>query len=199
VTTFLMARHAASESMLERYVGRKFDPPLTQEGERQTRALAEHLRREHIDIAQAGPRRRTRETAQEIVRPRDLALNIEDALDEIDVGEWGGESFAALAQEPSWQLWNSARHLHRPPGGEAMLDVQQRIVAHLMQVQHRHPNYVVLLVTHAEVIRCALLYYLGAPLLAHGGLEVSPASIARLQMDDRGCKLMAMNERATSP
>src|SRR5829696_4542657 len=112
MTMFIFVRHATSELMHEVYVGRKCDPPLTHEGELEARALADHLRAERIDIAQASPRRRARQTAQGIVESRDLALNTEDALDEIDVGEWGGESFARLAQEPSWQHWNSARHLH---------------------------------------------------------------------------------------
>jgi broad specificity phosphatase PhoE len=195
---FLLARHAASAYMHEMYVGRKLDPPLTQEGELQARALAEHLRTEHIDIAQSSPRCRARHTAQRIVESRDLALKNENALDEIDVGEWGGESFAQLAQLPSWQLWNSARHLHRTPGGEAMLDVQRRIVSHLMEMRQCNPNRVVLLVTHAEVVRCALLYCLGAPIVTYGDIEVSPASIARIYVDEFSCKLIAMNERARS-
>jgi broad specificity phosphatase PhoE len=196
MTMFLLARHATSAYMHEVYVGRTCDPPLTHEGELQARALAEHLRTEHSDIAQSSPRRRTRQTAQKIVESRDVALETEESLDEIDIGEWGGESFARLAQQQSWQLWNSARHLHRAPGGEAMLDVQRRIVAHLMEMQRCHPNRVVLLVTHAEVVRCALLYYLGVPIVTYGGIEVSPASISRIYVDDRSCKLIAMNERA---
>src|SRR3954453_7158993 len=116
MTMFLLARHAASAFMHEVYVGRKFDPPLTEEGELQASMLAEHLRNEHIDIAQSSPRRRARHTAQSIVGSTDLALKTEEALDEIDIGEWGGESFAHLAQQSAWQLWNSARHLHRAPG-----------------------------------------------------------------------------------
>jgi broad specificity phosphatase PhoE len=197
MTTFLLARHATSACMHEVYVGRKSDPPLTQKGELQASAVAAHLRTEHIDLAQSSPRRRARQTAQRIVESRDIELETEEALDEIDVGQWGGESFARLAQQPAWQLWNSARHLHRAPGGEAMLDVQRRIVGHLMELQRCHPNRVVLLVTHAEVVRCALLYYLGVPIVTYGCIEVSPASIARIYVDDRSCRLIAMNERAT--
>jgi probable phosphoglycerate mutase len=197
MTMFLLVRHADSELMRETYVGRKLDPPLTQEGEGQARALAERLSTEHIDVAQTSPRRRARQTAEQIVNGRDLPLKTEEALDEIDVGEWGGKPFEALAREPAWHSWNGARHLHRPPGGEAMLDVQQRIVGHLTDLQLRHPERVIVIVSHAEVIRSALLYYLGMPVLAHASIEVSPAAVARLQVDDHGVRLMALNERPT--
>jgi broad specificity phosphatase PhoE len=196
MTMFVLVRHAASEFMRETCVGRKLDPPLTQEGDRQARALAEYLSSEHIDIAQTSPRRRARQTAEQIVKGRDLALETEEALDEIDVGEWGGRPFEALAPERAWQSWNSARHLHRAPEGEAMLDVQQRVVAHLMEMRRRHPTCVFVIVTHAEVIRSALLYCLGMPVFAFASIEVSPAAVVRLHMDDYGVKLMAMNERA---
>jgi broad specificity phosphatase PhoE len=197
MTTFLLVRHAASEFMREVYVGRKLDPPLTQEGDRNARALAEYLNSEHIDIAETSPRRRARQTAEHIVKSRNLELKTEEALDEIDVGDWGGKSFEALAREPAWQSWNVARHLHRPPGGEAMLDVQQRIVGHLMEMQRRHPERVIVIVSHAEVIRSALLYYLGMPVLAHASIEVSPAAVARLRIDDHGAALTAIDDRAT--
>ena len=180
------------------HVGRALDPPLTPEGEQQARALAEHLCTEHIDVAQSSPRRRTRQTAEEIVRSRDLALKTEGALDEIDNGDWGGVSFAQLAQDRSWQLWNEARDLHSAGRGESMLDVQRRIVRHLLEMQRRHAGSVVLLVTHAEVVRSALLYFLWMPVATHSRIEVSPAAIARLHLDDHGCRLVALNERAAS-
>jgi broad specificity phosphatase PhoE len=195
MTTLLLARHATSDLMREVYVGRKLDPALTQEGELQARDLAHRLRTEHIDVAQSSPRRRALQTARQVLQGRDLVLETEEALDEIDVGEWGGESFAHLSQVPSWQMWNTARHLHRAPGGEGMLDVQQRIVSHLLELRRDHPDRVVLLVTHAEVIRCALLYCLGVPVFAYASIDVSPAAIVRLELGERCCRLIALNER----
>ena len=190
MTMFLLVRHADSELMRETYVGRKLDPPLTHEGEQQARALAEFLSTEHIDVAQTSPRRRARQTAEQIVKGRGLPLETAEALDEIDVGEWGGRPFEALAREPAWHSWNSARHLHRTPGGEAMLDVQQRVVAHLMEMQRRHRSRVLVIVTHAEVIRSALLYYLGMRVFAYASIEVSPAAVVRLHVDDHLVQLI---------
>jgi broad specificity phosphatase PhoE len=195
MTTFLLARHAASELMRDVYVGRALDPSLTHEGEAQARALAVHLRPEHIDVVESSPRLRARQTAAQILAGRGLPLAIEEALDEIDVGAWAGQRFAQLAQDPGWDAWNSARHLHRPPGGEAVIDVQGRIVAHMAELRRRHVGRIVLLVTHAEVIRSALLYFLGAPVSSHARIEVSAAAIARLDVDDRQCTVLALNER----
>jgi len=51
-------------------------------------------------------------------------VRIEERLDEIDVGDWQGRDFEALARDPRWNSWNSARSVARPPGGETMLEAQ---------------------------------------------------------------------------
>src|SRR3546814_14201668 len=56
----------------------------------------------------------------------DLAATTAEALNEIDLGLWSGRNFDALAADKDWALWNTARAHARPPGGEAMIEVQAR-------------------------------------------------------------------------
>jgi broad specificity phosphatase PhoE len=194
MTTFILVRHAASEQLGHRYIGRSVDTRLTEAGEQQAQALGRYLRGQHLDYIYCSPRRRTRQTAEHIAAAHDLQVNVHAALDEIDIGEWGGQTFAQLETDAAWQLWTSARHLHTAPNGEDMLSVQQRIVACMYSLRQRCTNGVVLLVTHAEVIRCALLYYLGLPIHAYDQLEIQPASQSRLHIDDRHCRLLTLNQ-----
>ena len=50
------------------------------------------------------------------------------------------------------------------------------------------------LVSHADVIKAALLYCLAMPLDGYRRFEISPASISTLVIGDWGAKVLSMNE-----
>jgi broad specificity phosphatase PhoE len=52
----------------------------------------------------------------------------------------------------------------------------------------------VILVSHSDVIKAALLYHLGLPIDAYSRIEVEPASISTLVVGDWGSKTLRLNE-----
>jgi probable phosphoglycerate mutase len=58
-----------------------------------------------------------------------------------------------------------------------------------------HPDDTVLVVSHGDVIRAALLFALGMPLDFFSRIEVGLASLSTIQIDDFGIRVLAMNER----
>jgi len=154
------------------------------------------MRVERLDHIHASPRQRATETARaiEAARGGELRVEIAEALDEVDFGAWSGCDFADLARDMAWRCWNERRSLARAPGGESMLDVQTRIMGHIERVSAAVPEGAVAVVSHAEVIRAALLYCLGLSLDAWPLLEISPASISRLSLTALGAKILGVNE-----
>ena len=53
--------------------------------------------------------------------------------------------------------------------------------------------------SHADPIRAALAYFLGMPLDLLLRLEISPASVSVLQLDDWGPKVLCVNEIGEIP
>jgi probable phosphoglycerate mutase len=82
----------------------------------------------------------------------------------------------------------------RPPKGEIMLEVQARVVGHLERVRADYCDRAVVLVSHADVIKAALLYCLGMPIDGYRLFEIGPASISTLVIGDWGAKVLSMNE-----
>jgi len=194
--TLILVRHGACELMGEVLVGRKLDVGLTADGMHQAQALSRRLANLSVAALHCSPRRRTRQTAELIEERSGVAVEVHDLLDELEFGEWAGQPFNELEKDRCWQLWNSARHLHQAPGGESMLDAQARIVKHIHETRQRLADHTVVLVTHADMIRCALLYYLGLPLFAYDRIEVLPAAATTLALNDTGATLIGLNERA---
>src|SRR3954452_10074827 len=126
-----LVRHASHPLLGRVLCGRSVDIGLGAEGRRQARALADRLASERIDLIQCSPRRRARETAEEIGVAIGRLPEIAPALDEHDPGEWAGLTFDALTRDPRWQTWNEHRGSARPPQGESMREVQQRVLDHI--------------------------------------------------------------------
>jgi probable phosphoglycerate mutase len=191
---FFLVRHAAHELVDRVLCGRMPGVSLGQEGRAQAERVAERLGRERIAAVHSGPLERARETAAPIGERLTLEPEIHDAINEIHIGDWTGRSFEELHQDARWQAWNSARSVSRPPNGESMLEVQARVVGHLESVRADYPDGAVVLVSHADVIKAALLYCLGMPVDGYRLFDISPASISTIVMGDWGAKVLSMNE-----
>jgi probable phosphoglycerate mutase len=98
-----------------------------------------------------------------------------------------------MASDPHWQLYNAYRGVTRPPGGEALVDVQTRTVDALFDMHAKHPNEVVAVVSHADTLRAALLYFLGMPVDFVQRLELSPARISVLQFGQHAPRVLQVN------
>jgi broad specificity phosphatase PhoE len=190
----MLVRHATCAQMDEVLLGRTIDGPLDERGEGQARGLARRLRAIPQFRLESSPRRRARHTAGIIAAPRDLPVIVVPRMDEVDYGSWSGRSFATLAMDPHWRRWNAYRGVTRTPAGECIRDIQERALAHFRELEVRHGDQPVVIVTHAEVIRSLVLLAMGAPADDYQRVEISPASITQLSMHGSGLELARVNE-----
>jgi probable phosphoglycerate mutase len=108
-------------------------------------------------------------------------VEIASGFDEIDMGRWTGAPFADLVSDGQWREWNERRGSTCPPGGETMAALQRRVIVHLEQLGDQSGTIVI--VSHAEPIRAALMYYLGIPLDHFHSVAIDPASISTIRLD----------------
>lgn len=147
---------------------------------------------------QASPQQRTLQSAAILGRHLGLAVEIVAAFDEIDMGDWTGRSFDDLDKDPAWQRWNSQRGNSRPPNGESMHGLQQRVVRHLERIREDSCDGAILIMSHAEPIRAALLHYANIPLDDFFSIDVAPASISTICFDRRGVHIAQTNQRISA-
>jgi len=194
----VLVRHATCALMDDVLLGRSVDVPLDERGEGQARFVANRL----VDVAdlvvESSPRRRARHTAGIIAARRDTIVRIVPQMDEIDFGSWSGQSFAALASDPQWRRWNKYLAVTRTPAGDSIRDVQERALAHFRKLAQLFDVETIAIVTHASVIRSVVLLAMQLPIDEYRNLEVSPASLTRLTLQDAQLKLESLNERAAA-
>ena len=79
-----------------------------------------------------------------------------------------------------------------------MLEVQTRVVSALEQLRRKHPGQSLAMVSHSDVIKAALLYYLAMPIDAYSRFDIDPASISTVVVSDWGPKVIRLNEAAAA-
>jgi broad specificity phosphatase PhoE len=152
---------------------------------------AEILRRHRPSVIQSSPQRRALQSATIIADRCGRAVEIAAGFDEIDMGCWTGMSFADLVSDHRWREWNERRGSACPPGGEGMAALQRRVIEHLEQL--KSPDETIVIVSHAEPIRAALMFYLGIPLDRFHSVAVDPASISTIRKDGRRRHVLCVN------
>lgn len=146
-------------------------------------------------ILQSSPQRRAQQSAIILSSHFGAPVEIVTAMDEIDYGDWTGRSFSALENDPDWAQWNVRRGTQRPPNGESMRALQLRVVQHLQQLCDDQTDDTIAIVSHAEPIRAALLYYSRTRLDDFLTVEVDPASVSTLLRDIDGLRIVTINQR----
>lgn len=199
MTTFLLVRHALHGYGGERIAGRQPDVHLSPDGVVQAERLSERLAGLPIKAVYASPLERTRETAQAVAAKLGLTPQIQEELIELGFGDWTGQALAELRGIEKWKQFNAFRSGTRAPNGELMLETQGRIVGLMTRLRERHPNEMVALVSHGDVIKSAVAYFLGVPLDLFLRIEISPASVSVVAVADYGPWVLGVNHCGDLP
>jgi probable phosphoglycerate mutase len=173
--------------------------PLSNQGRSQADRLGRALASCPLAAIYTSPLERAVQTAAAIGRYQAAAVSQVAELLEIDFGGWTGKTFIELECDPAWHRFNARRSTACIPAGERLADVQRRIVAAIKKLGARHPGRTVAMVSHADVLRFALLHYVGATLDDYARFEVAPASVTALSLTAERTRLVFVNRQTEVP
>ena len=74
-----------------------------------------------------------------------------------------------------------------------MVEVQARVVAEILEIQIQHEGSTVAIVTHGDVIRCALAHFSGIPIDLSLRLQIDAASISIVELGEWGPRISKLN------
>ena len=186
---FFLVRHGRHRGFGERLLGRTPGVHIDEEGRRQAGRVAPKVAAFAPAAAWgpaaivASPRERTQDTAAVIGADLGVPVEVDEAFDEIDVGEWAGKRFDELAGDPRWRIWNEDRDHARAPGGETMGEVQARALGGLARLADRYDERIVVVVSHADVIKSVLLSELGMRLGDYWRIDIGPGEFGVLSRE----------------
>lgn len=181
----VLVRHGATAATERRAFGA--DEPITEAARERAASLASVLpTNAHVF---SSPKLRCRQTAH----AAGLRAGLDPDLTECRFGAWEGQTFAEIeAADPelvgAWLTDPSVA----PPGGESLVAFTKRIAALLGRLANLAADAIVT-ITHAGVIKAAVVHALGAPLDALWRIEVAPLTLTDLRLHDGRWSLHGLN------
>jgi broad specificity phosphatase PhoE len=182
----LLVRHASTDAVRAAAFGA--DEPLDAAGV----AAAGRLRLPRAGEVLVSPARRAAETA---ARAGLAVTAVEPALAECDFGRWAGRPLRELAEsEPEAVRAWMTDPAGAPHGGESLLAVLARVCTWL--AEQARLSGTAIAITHAGVIKAAVVGALDAPPAAFWRIDVAPLSVTELHAHDGRWTVTRVNDVA---
>lgn len=165
----ILVRHGESEGNRDRRFTQNPDVSLTPLGRQQAQAAAERIaKRYNPSRLVTSPFARARQTAEIIAEGLGLTVEVEAALREQSFGIFAGQPYEALLSDAAYH--EGPRWGWRPPGGESLTDVYERVVPALHRIARSGAGQDVVLVSHGGVMLALCAYVTGS----WDGMTVAP-------------------------
>lgn len=193
----ILVRHGETDwNRARRIQGGNSDTQLNQNGRQGAESLALRLKPEKIQAVYTSPLQRARETAQAIARYHQLEVKIEPTLKEIEVGELEGVTIADMGKHLSQLLITTSPDgsLPKIPGGESLLDVQQRGWRTIQRLVEKHPDGAFIVVSHYFTILTIICSVLNLPLSQIVRLRLDVGSISIFTFEEQAIRLIRLND-----
>jgi broad specificity phosphatase PhoE len=164
---WFLVRHGETDWNVEGRAQGQMHVPLNDKGLAQAEAIAARLRPMRFTAAYASDLRRVTQTAEAIMRGRDLPLATLPALRERSFGEWESLTFTEMeARYPErYAALFAGDDTSAPPGGESERQLYERVAAGVdrLREQHGGDDGNLLVVAHGGSLCAAIVRLLGLP------------------------------------
>ncbi len=185
-----LVRHGQSQANARGLMCGRTDPPLTDVGRDQARALACGLERPTRIVT--SPLGRAHETATLIAEPSGLPVEVDDRWIELDYGTLDGRPASALAAD-GWHAWRSDPD-HVPAGGESLAAVAHRVRDACTALAADAATGEVVVVSHVSPIKAAIAWALGVGIEVAWRMFLVDAAVCRIDTSPPTPLLLAVND-----
>jgi probable phosphoglycerate mutase len=164
--TLYLVRHGQTDHSRENAFCGTSDIPLTPDGHRMAKALAEHYGHIPFKAIYASTKIRAVQTATPLAETLKLPVQKDAGLVEIAYGDWEDQSEDEVAknQPELFKAWSDHPDVHGPPNGETGYQIVARASAAIERIRAAVPDGQALLVSHKATLRILICHFLGVPI-----------------------------------
>ncbi len=166
MTELWLIRHGQTDWNTEGRIQGSIDQPLNECGIDQVKKLAAKLNGNEFAAVYSSPAIRAFQTAAILMEGRDIQIQCDDRLKEINLGIWEGLTWQEVKKEYPELLRKREADPERvaPPGSENFRELAERMIAAVNDIAAAHPDERVLVVSHGMTIASLICTIHGIPL-----------------------------------
>ena len=189
----ILVRHGQTDENVSGRISGQGPAPLNVRGLEQAQAAAEVLTCLGVTHVFSSPVVRARQTADVLAERLQLELEELPDLREVGYGDWEGKHFGEVRHHPvAQQVFNNPMEAVFP-NGESLPDVQRRGVQVTEFVHQTHPQGVVVLVSHGDLIRMTLAHYLAMPFNEYRRINLDNGALSVVELFHDWVRIKAIN------
>lgn len=200
MTLVMLMRHGEAENNVQHILaGRKLEFHLTERGRAQVSSTAESLKAIPIDAIYTSPMTRTVETAKIVSEKAGVDYSRDGRLIETDMGGLTGMTYSQVVEKYG-NLFRKFYEGDDDDDGvlnsmhvESFSAIRSRVKDMLEYVAMKHPEESVLLVTHLDPVKAALMQTINLGPEALYKMSIKNASLAVLKHGSIDYSLLAFN------
>lgn len=189
----ILVRHGETIWNKEKKIQGITDIGLNEKGIEQAEKLAYSLQKEELDAIITSPLRRAYDTARAIGKYHDIAIKVEEDLQELNAGELEGLTWPELNRYPEflakWKLDNASVPM---PKGESLVDVQNRVWPVIQRIIETSQN--ALIVSHSFVIITILCKIQNLHLSHSANFRIGAASKTCVNIENGSGTVLCFND-----
>ncbi|NMB89499.1 MAG: histidine phosphatase family protein [Chloroflexi bacterium] len=158
-------RHGETDfNIVGRYCG-STDAPLNAHGLEQAEALAQTMAGKKFDVIFSSDLCRAYVTAQATAQVLAMEINVDPRLREINQGEWEGMFYTDIVKQMEAQLQEKRENplYFRPPQGETLVEVIERVSQAVDDIARAYPAGKILIFSHGLAIATQICRFDGKP------------------------------------
>jgi broad specificity phosphatase PhoE len=176
----------------KRVMGRR-EIPLNRVGIAQAKRIARLIPEIGVGAIYTSPLPRAMETARILAGSAGLPVKTDIRLTEVAFGRWEGHLFKDLRRDETYRRFVARPLESAVPGGETIVDVQNRGLGAIETALKESPQAPILFVSHGDVIRAVLCRFLGLPPEEYRRLRVDTGSLSGLETDGDSAEVKFLN------
>ena len=193
-TRVYLMRHGEVRNGGEKRYNGHIDIDITENGREQMRRLAGMLAGKNIAAVYSSDLIRSAKGAEIISQGLDIAYTPLRALRERSVGKWEGLTAGEIRERfpAEYAAWRADLLNYRPPDGECLLDVRERILPVYKKLVGQHSGREVAMLLHGGVNRVIIADALGLDLMNLFRIDQSFGALNIIDYYDDGMALLKL-------
>ena len=194
-TTLYLIRHAETMWNREGRMQGFGDSPLSELGTQQAEALARRMPELKIDAFYSSDAPRCLRTMRIATGSLNARVAQMPELRERHMGDWEGKLWTEISgEDPEGARLYKTTAEYRPPHGESLLELRNRITRALVEISAANPGRRSAIFTSGGSIRAAVFGLLDIPCDAWAKLSAWNTGITRFDLRDAHWKLTSFND-----
>jgi len=163
---FFIVRHGETFWNIDGRTQGHGDSKLTEDGIKQAQRLAKKLLKYDIDYIYSSDLGRTIQTSEMISNTLNKKVEYKEQLREINFGKWEGLTIQEIKRDypDVYTVWRNKPHKALIPEGENLYKLKQRLLDCINELNKKHENSNIVLVSHGMSIKVLLLSLLESEL-----------------------------------